>query len=166
MDPTVHRARTKALVAELRALLGVDAYRAFKEASVQYQSGALSDEAYFQLATSRLRDPRLLREMIALLPVPERRVALERCLLKGVAGAAAKGEGGRGRGDSETGKASAGAGGAGGGGGRSEATGLPQRERRGRTQAPEVRVLQPGLVLIKRALTMEQQKWLVNECFR
>jgi hypothetical protein len=27
-------------------------------------------------------------------------------------------------------------------------------------------VLQPGLVLIKRALTMEQQKWLVGECFR
>ena len=97
---------------------------------------------------------------------PERRVALERCLLEGVPGAATEGEGGWGRGDGERGTASAGAGGGGGGGGRGQPTGLPQRERRGRTQAPEVRVLEPGLVLIKRALTMEQQKWLVSECFR
>ena len=27
-------------------------------------------------------------------------------------------------------------------------------------------MLQPGLVLIKRALNIEQQKWLVSECFR
>ena len=95
----MHRARTKALVAELKALLGVDEYRAFKAASVQYQSRALSDEAYYQLAASTLRDPRLLREMIALLPVPERRVALERCLVEGVgAGAAAGGQGGGGGG--------------------------------------------------------------------
>ena len=71
MDPTEHRARTKLLVREMKARLGADAYRAFKAASAHFQAGQLSDVAYLALAASQLRDPRLLSELVALLPEPQ-----------------------------------------------------------------------------------------------
>eukprot|EP00238_Polyblepharides_amylifera_P012116 CAMPEP_0196596342 /NCGR_PEP_ID=MMETSP1081-20130531/85552_1 /TAXON_ID=36882 /ORGANISM="Pyramimonas amylifera, Strain CCMP720" /LENGTH=91 /DNA_ID=CAMNT_0041921303 /DNA_START=159 /DNA_END=431 /DNA_ORIENTATION=+ len=68
MDLSVHKIRTKQLTRLLKTKVGPDQYQVFKQKSLEYQRGLLSDDEYYAVALFIIEDVSTLREVFILLP--------------------------------------------------------------------------------------------------
>mmetsp|Transcript_16461 Transcript_16461/g.22756 ORF Transcript_16461/g.22756 Transcript_16461/m.22756 type:complete len:341 (-) Transcript_16461:15-1037(-) len=135
MDLSVHKIRTKQLTRLLKTKVGPDQYQVFKQKSLEYQRGLLSDDEYYAVALFIIEDVSTLREVFILLPDLSKRDRMLQMV------------------ESRTQEPVS-----------TSFASLGKRQGGGKKMRAEV--LEPGLVVLRQALSLEDQKWLVDQCFR